>query len=508
MKKVLICVVHNDYMSLDIAITKYKEGFDVYFVGCDKSINFCGFHNPRGCSLLCDICAHSMKSEIRKLQEQDPFRFHYISASDLITPEIKKTAAETQFDYEDTKSLKALMYKNVEIGYAAFSSFVSLTRNVMPTYNQYLKNYLNTVLRREVMLTDALEAYINRLLPDLIVFHNGRMPNCKPIYCLAKSKGIDFIATERIPSEGKSVMDNFYNDIPHSNSAVHAKTEKAWSEAGLEKYEIGRLFFENRYHSRPAGDKIYTKDQKLGLLPVGFNEAKRNIVIFNSSEDEYFSVSKEWDESVLFPNQYEALRTIFDYHKDSKDIHFYLRIHPNLAMVPYKSHTCLYDLKYNNVTIIPPSSPISSYSLMENAEKILVFGSTIGLESAYWGKSVITMARCFYSGFNIVYEPQNTKELFDFIENKNLKSKEGNKDTYYKLAYRLMCQVSDKMKYYQCSEKSIHIPFRSGTPLKRYTSFKLFGSSYIYTYTIHLLKFLSRKGVFSTYGDKYMQKTV
>ena len=92
--------------------------------------------------------------------------------------------------------------------------------------------------------------YIEKIRPDLIIFHNGRMPNCKPPYCLAKSKSIDYIATERIPSVGEAIMDNFLNDVPHSYSAVHAKIERMWAEADEEKYTIGKLFFENRYHSK------------------------------------------------------------------------------------------------------------------------------------------------------------------------------------------------------------------------------------------------------------------
>lgn len=507
MKKVVICVIHNDYMSIDLGIAKYREGYDVYFVGCDKSVNFCGFQNPRGCKLLCSICASAMKKEIQKLVKEDPARYHFETVSALLNKEIVSHANNMVFNYANTKELKELTYKGVEIGYAAFSSFVSLTRNVMPSYNKALKTYLNEVLRREVLLTDALDSYFDIINPELIIFHNGRMPNCKPPYCLAKEKGISFIATERIPSIGKSIMDNFFNDVPHSYPAIHAKTEKMWKLAGEEKYEIGKAFYDNRYHSKPAGDKIYTKDQKLGMLPDGFDTSKRNIVIFNSSEDEYFSISKKFDESVLFPNQYIALKTIFERYKDTKGVHFYLRIHPNLAQVPFKSHTMLYDLKYDNVTIIPPASPISSYTLMENAEKVLVFGSTIGLESSYWGKTVIVMTMCYYSGYDVAYEPQNVTELFELIENKNLKPKVALKENYYKLAYRLMQQVGEKLKYYSCSERMMHLPFNKGKKLRVYSSFMLFGSSVIYTLTIHAIKFLSRKGVLSKYNDYYMFKT-
>ena len=213
-------------------------------------------------------------------------------------------------------------------------------------------------------------------------------------------------------------------------------------------------------------------------------------------------------EAVLFQNQYIALSTIFERYKDNKEIHFYLRIHPNLAKVPFKSHTMLYNLNYDNVTIIPPTSPISSYTLMDNAEKVLVFDSTMGLESSYWGKPVIAMCICFYSGYNIAYEPRNTEEFFALIEEKGLVPKNAPKENYYKLAYRLMGQVGDKLKFYKCSVLPLNIPFRKSTPLKRYTTFKTLRSSYLYTLLTHFIKFMSRKGILSKYSDEYMKGTI
>lgn len=507
MKKILICAVHNDYMSLELGISKHAEGCDVYFVGCDKSFGVCGFFNPRGCSPICSLCEHAMKKQILELVKSDGKRYHYIPLSKLISEEIITNSLKAEFHYNNTKELKALVYKDVEIGFAAFSSFVSLTRNVTPTYNQYFKKYINNVLRAEIRLTDAIEKYIDELKPDLIVFHNGRMPNCKPPYCLAKSKNIDYISTERIPSNGKCVMDNFLNDVPHSYAARNKKIEKCWGKAGKEKYEISKSFYENRYHSKPAGDTIYTRNQNLGRMPEGFDPTKRNIVIFNSSEDEYCSISKERDEDVLYPTQYEALSRLFDHYKDNKDIHFYLRIHPNLADVPYKSHMQLYELATENVTIISPRSDISSYTLMENAEKVIVFDSTMGLESSYWGKPVIALCICAYSGLGVVYEPENEREFFDMVDNKNLPPKECHKEIYYKLAFRLMRQVGEPLKYFECYEKKAKIPLINKT-VKEYSAFKFWGSSLLYGVLYALFDKLSEKGCFTKYGDSFFKSTI
>lgn len=86
-----------------------------------------------------------------------------------------------------------------------------------------------------------------------------------------------------------------------------------------------------------------------------------------------------------------------------------MRVHPNLKNVHYQYHLLLYDLslKYPNITVIGADSDISTYDIMDNAEKVIVFGSTMGLESSYWGKPVILLSGSFYYYMNVCYIPKS-----------------------------------------------------------------------------------------------------
>jgi len=101
--------------------------------------------------------------------------------------------------------------------------------------------------------------------------------------------------------------------------------------------------------------------------------------------------------------------------KDKKEMHFYLRIHPNSIHENdkwWKSH----DLKkLKNLTIIEPDSPISSYSLLMACEKTIVFMSTMGIEATYWGKPSIAVSNTMYKGINAVYEPTDLTQLKGYI---------------------------------------------------------------------------------------------
>ena len=181
-----------------------------------------------------------------------------------------------------------------------------------------------------------------------------------------------------------------------------------------EKIKIGSSFFLNRRNGKPTNDFIYIDKQVKDLLPEGYDEKQRNFVIFNSSEDEIVSLGGDWDEDNLFESQLEAVGFVLQHLPENS--HLFLRIHPNLKGLNAEYHTNLYKLHDKRLTIIPPESPVSSYALMDAAEKVLVMGSTMGVESCYWGKPVITLHKSEYYYLDVAYIPKSKDELVSMLE--------------------------------------------------------------------------------------------
>lgn len=512
MKKALILLIYEDYMALEEARVLYDEGYDIYIVGCDYSFGICEI-NPHACKTFCRLCHYTMIKKVNELLRMDKKRFHYVSLKRIISDDIRKNSLNISFDYNNVQELKDLKYKGVDIGYGAFSSYVSYTRNVMPDFNKYLKNYIDYSMRAELRMTDSLTDYIKTLHPDKVVFFSGRYVNVKPLLNIAMNNKIDYIATERVVGEKPNgskyhqiLKIAFYNMLPHSINAKYLLINKIWAEEDEKlKYAEGKRFFENKRHSKPAGDVIYTKNQNEGELPFGFDVKKRNISIFNSSEDEFYAISKEFDEASLYPNQYIALKTLFEHYKDNSNMHFYLRIHPNLASVPYKSHTMLYSLKYENVTILPPNSTVSSYALMDKSEKVIVFNSTMGVESSYWGKVVIALSKCVYTPFDIVYTPENERELFALIDDKNLRTKEHPIENWLKLGYAFLGYGGKKYKYYNPFFRHITDPIFS-KKMGVNSLFTLLGSDVLLAYVSGGIKYMSYFGLIGKFSRKYIDK--
>jgi len=453
--KVLVYIGSHDNNSINEAFDQLDLGNEVTVVSCDKSLGICRDNNY-GNKVYCKLCMCANANLWKASLAERGAKIIYLSA--LITKEDEQIAKDYSLSYSDVKTLKALKYKHVEIGYGAFSTYVTVTRNVMPEFTEEFKKYENFLMRREIAVTNALDRLIKQSKPDLMIFHNGRFAEFKPFLCIAQHYHIDYITTEEVYYENKVLKNNFDNAVVHDIFAKYNNYLKNWDlgkESEEERIKICKSFFEKRRKRMPAGDKVYTKDQKEGLLPEGFTREKEIISIFNSSEDEFCAVSTDYDSYKLFENQYIGLKTIFDRYKDDETKHFYLRIHPNLRNVPYPSHTKLYDLHYKNVTILSPDSPVDSYVLMDNSDKIIVFDSTMAVESAYWGKPVIELSKYMWSLMDVVYTPESEDELWELIDTTDLKCKYN--DNCLKYAYWVLHPNCEEEKNIQFEDVDINL---------------------------------------------------
>jgi hypothetical protein len=447
---------HQEGSQLEEAIIEAQINKNrVFFLSCDSSIGGC-MENPFFNRARCKICKYFQKKNVERYLPES-IEQHFVS--EYLTPELIALAKNARFNYNSIEELKHIQYKGVDIGYGAVSTYVTLTRNLVPRFDDELKKYINSLLVSEIVLTEIVDGLLNILKPDRIIFHNGRLAQYRPILNLAQSHNINFLCTEGFVFEnGLAVKNYFYNEIPHKAIGNTSKFFDIWDKSKNSigtREKVARSFYENRKNSVWSGDKIYTDSQKYGLLPDNIDSSKEIICIFNSSEDEYFSVDKDLDESVLFSKQIVGLKAIFEHYKEDETKHFILRIHPNLSKISYKYHTDFYKLRYDNVTIIRSDSPVSTYSLIEIAEKIIVFNSTVGIESVYWGKPVISLAESLYSMLDVVYSPKDIDGLWSLIDNKDLKCKCN--DNVLKYGFFYMTDSHEHFKYIDNNQYTFHI---------------------------------------------------
>lgn len=458
--------------ALEEACVHYHQGDEVIYLHCGSIIGACN-NCPLYNKAICKLCQRSMRLRAKKYLPE--YTIH--SVNEFYTDEIKGIVSRIDFPMNTAEQVRNISYMGIEIGYGAFSTYISLTRNMNPEMNNDVKRYLKSLLIQQIKLIHILMNVVESFNPDLIVFHNGRFAQYRPVLGVAKMRGIHYICTETFQlADGTALKNNFLDSIPHGLDACTREYESYWNNyANSEKKEkIGKMFFENRRFGRYSGDKIYIKSQQAGKIPEEWDERKENIVIFNSSEDEFCAINKEIDSFALFKSQIEGIKVIMEHYKNDQSKHFYLRIHPNLRDVPYSYHMDLYKLCYPNFSIISGDSPVSSYSILDKANKVIVFGSTMGIEATYWGKPVICLAYARYLKLNVVYKPNDVEQLWSLID-----SELSPKNNYNALKYGFY-YMSDEHESFRYIDNAVDSYFFRGKKYNFPRYCKLFGSTFLY----------------------------
>ena len=393
---------------MEAADAAHDRGEDVVLAHCDEKINMC-FENPSGNSALCCMCKHCIKRFVGQRKE-------------WLRRLVLKVAEKNQkidFSFETVYDIRRIEYRGCRIGYGVLSTYISLTRDCFPDFSKKeLKNYFQQLLTDAARVTDYAYQCMEQENPDKVVLFNGRFFENRAFHEVAKIKGIPFESNEviggfRTHERFKRMI--YPNVMPHDVNYNTQLISMLWNspkETIEEKTRKGSDFYERRRRGVVAGDRVYIGGQQKGMLPKNWDSSKRNFVIFNSSEDEFAAIGPEFEKFAIFKSQYDGIKYMLENITDP-DIHFYLRVHPNLMRVHYAYRDDLLGLPshYKNITVVDADDPCSTYDMMDAAEKVIVFGSTAGAEAVYWGKPVVLLAASYYHELGMTYNPSSGDEL-------------------------------------------------------------------------------------------------
>ncbi len=472
---------------LDEAITLAKDKTnEVYFAYCGGVNDMCVF-NPNGSRPTCRVCGGCTKRIIEK------YGIRAISLSDYY-----KISDRKEFKYNNADELRNINYRGVNIGLSIMSSYISFTRNMSPLIDEKSKCFFDAHLCQNVRFVDALYEMITEIKPDCLYGYNGRFEDSRPIYDLSKGLNINCRLIEDMKVSGVSYKLVYENHLPHDIKYFIERRNYCWDHYNMpeeKKIKLGESFYHKRRSGQPSGDvKIYIENQREGYIP-DFDENKINIAIMNSSEDEYAAVGGDWDKLKLFKTQYDGI--IFLLENAPSNIHFYLRIHPNLSQIKYRYHTDLLKLpqKYSNITVIPGTSEMSTYTIMEHVDKVVGFGSTMGIESSFWGKPSILLGSAVYYYDDLAYIPKTKEELLSLLSSKL--SPKSNVNLYKFGAYTL-----DKSPLYKSVDNidnTLKKKSLMGFVFHTTPFVSIWGNSYITSLLIGIARKLTDNRLFSRY---------
>lgn len=413
---------HHFSLGLEIIQEHLNNGDAVTVLDCRAHLDSCSF-NPKKTKSTCIKCI-SIYDQGIKLIEGEPTVINYKYLKD----EDKIFLKNLNPDINSVEDLKKLRIDNYDIGMGVLASIVSYHRN--PNFNfQFYKAIIKKLLYASCEVYFSIKNHLNSGNYDEVYLFNGRYSEFRAVFRAAQSLKIRAKLYEYGSDLSKyAIYDNY---LPHSIINTTKLIDEAWQKCKDTNYKKkkGEEFYMNNLQGIEKTFYSFTKNQDQNLLPENFDPSKRNIVIYNSSEDELVAIDDEWINH-LYPTQVDAIKKIIksieEFNQPEK-YHIYLRIHPNLKTSPGDDSHNLKTFQSDIFTFIPAESKISSYNLLHNSDIILTFGSTMGIEAAFFDKPSILLGPSMYQNLGSTYIPKSHNDVIELLKRDTLPllNKEG-----------------------------------------------------------------------------------
>lgn len=272
------------------------------------------------------------------------------------------------------------------------------------------------------------ELICQRNASALVVF-NGRFLHDAAAVAAAESYGIPVLSFD---FGGNETDFDLTIDATHDWSALQSRMKNLYATWDpRDRDEIGGQWFNDRRHHADVRNARFVESQVVGRgidLPID----RKVVVFFSSSGDEISELDVDWGQ--YFYGQPGALEAVAEVCRERDDLFLVVRTHPHKRMKPRRDvedwHAAVERAAPD--THLDEWSDIDSYKLMEQADVVVTFGSTTGVEAAYAGKPVIVMGPSAYDELDCADRVTSSDELRTALSVRNVGQRTGS------IAYGLM----------------------------------------------------------------------
>ena len=395
---------------LEIAQRYIDRGHEVVFLRCSGQLPVCTT-NIDCPNVKCLSCRSRFDNGISMLSP---------SVNDIKTLK-RPNEVPSWPKFSSIQELMEFEIDGIALGRGVASSLISrLGREHKLDTTKEFKNVCLELDAAFIVMQNSL-VVLESTRPDRVVLFNGRFSTLHPMVEVCKKMGVDYEVHERGATHRQFITR--LNESIHSIEAAEREIYELWGDGGGEKEAAAYDWFLNRRKGKTQQWFSFVKDQEPTKLPACFDLGKRNILICNSTIEEYCAISG-WERTPIGDDN-EVIEKILLNFESRKDFVFYLRCHPNLKNTDNTQVRELNDLarRYKNIVFILPESDVSSYALLDNCEKVITFGSTMGAEAVIYGKPSIVVGPALFQGLGATYNVDRSDVLINLIERSDLPAK-------------------------------------------------------------------------------------
>ena len=435
---------------LDLIQQKLDEGHKVKVLYCNGSSDFCIANNLKSLSnkkigLVCNYCKSRFNKGIEWLKYSNNLTIEHFEL-------LNKQQIGKIIEYEnlikkknrvDDEILKFLKDTNNYLEDIIKTTMITEFNSVNFDYkHEKYFNFFKKISKQTIKSFYSSLNHIQKFNPDELYIFNGRLYRYQAMLRVAQSILKDEnINIYEFPLFGFQnmmiVKKNYFADFKNLSKEL-LKFQKSINVKFSKKEIIVKNWIQNRELGNNYKLDFYPweKKQILKTLPKKFNQSNFNISYFMSTETEFLGIPEN-EKDFAFKNNLNVIEVILKKIKNKSNVFLTVKTHPlitNDTMIDLKRLIELKN-KYSNLLIEEPSSTIDSYWLIKNSNLIIVLGSTVGIEAAFYKKNVISISNSPFMSFGAVKRIITANELNLLLEkciNNNFTDFPSNDDKYKK----------------------------------------------------------------------------
>lgn len=387
----------------ELALALRDQGHEVVYSWLGDDLPWSDWHLPRIAVMLgCSLDRREKRFEQLLARE----RIRIVPPTPVAQQRQQELRAWSEQFSGDAEDLKRYGLEGAMLGMGALSSLISLTGNSAYDPSDDLLRARQCLLSSALVFERARQL-IAAVKPDYVITFNGRFATTKPILQAAEIAGIKTLRHERGATFERYEL---FTDAIHNYAYIRQRIRDTWEKANpAERERIGHEFFRRRRGGDGIGWYSYTNEQERGHIPQR-TPGKRRVVYFTSSDDEYAAVTDVFTPGP-WPDQLHAVDALLKAVAATPDVELIMRLHPHLSKKSAAERERWLGFAAPNIHLIAPEEKIDSYALLDSADIVVSYGSTIGMEAAYAGKPSILIGPCSYAGSPAVYEPKTQSDI-------------------------------------------------------------------------------------------------
>lgn len=390
------------------------RGARVHHFICGGILPICHIHNASSDvpPMPCGRCRAYADSALQAFGFTPDRLSQYVS-------EQERQQIEAEIDAVPDEALLSYEHEGLPYGHFAsisvrwFFAWNHVEPDMLPHFRKYL------VLGREVGL--AAERLIERTRPDRIVMVNGLLTPEQVVRAIATRRGIPYLTTERGYLANTFLLaHNRASGLFTFQDTWEAFRDQPLSEAARE--ELLTYLHQRRYGHRQMDnlwqgvrDSVDTLRDELGLSPerpvvAAFTNVTGDTALIG--RDLAYSDITEWiDHLIACFTERPQVDLVFRIHPAESRLE---RYQPRQSLGTYIAQK--YPSLPPNIKIIPSESTLSSYTLAEISDLVMVYASTMGLETVMMGKPTSVAADVHYREKGFTLDLHKPEDMVNVLE--------------------------------------------------------------------------------------------